>query len=96
MMKTTQQTLKSIEEYLTGKADSGEELAKSLRDSLLPLLNPRTILTEMQLEGYAIVVFSPEEIGTATAKSVENRLVELGNEVISDLQESHPTENQKG
>lgn len=38
-------------------------------------------------QGYAIVVFSPDELGSATSSSLENRLVELGNEAISDLQD---------
>lgn len=44
-------------------------------------------LNEMRLAGYAVVIFSPEELGTASSRTLENRLVELGNEAISDLQD---------
>jgi hypothetical protein len=43
-------------------------------------------LNELRLAGYAVVIFSPDELGTANAKSLEERLVELGNESISDLE----------
>lgn len=45
-------------------------------------------LTELRLAGYAVVIFSPEELGTADPVFLQNRLVGLGNEAISDLQEN--------
>jgi hypothetical protein len=44
-------------------------------------------LRELRDQGYAIVVFNPEELGGAYADDVESRLVELGWEVIETLQE---------
>lgn len=44
--------------------------------------------SELRLAGNAIVIFSPGDLGTADPSTLQNRLVELGNEVISDLQES--------
>jgi hypothetical protein len=35
--------------------------------------------------GYAVVTFTPDEIGDADPWRVEDRLVELGNQVIVDL-----------
>ena len=44
-------------------------------------------LNEMRLAGYEVVIFSSEELGTASSRSLDNRLVELGNEASSDLQD---------
>ena len=35
--------------------------------------------------GYAVVVFSPEELDGAEADRIEDRLIELGWDIISDL-----------
>lgn len=43
-------------------------------------------LNELRMAGYAVVIFLPDELGGASAKSLENRLVELGNQAITDLQ----------
>lgn len=37
------------------------------------------MLRALRHEGFAIVVFHPEEIGNANPRRVEDRLVELGN-----------------
>ena len=42
-------------------------------------------LEELYDEGYAIVMFTPEELEGADSTSVENRLVELGWQIINDL-----------
>ena len=42
-------------------------------------------LNELRMAGYAVVIYSPDELGGASAKNLENRLVELGNQVIDDL-----------
>jgi hypothetical protein len=42
-------------------------------------------LEELYNEGYAIVMFTPEELQGADSNSVEDRLVELGWEIINDL-----------
>jgi hypothetical protein len=80
-------TLKAIEGYLASKADHGDEVASGLRNMLKPLLNSRQIIRELRDDGYAVVLFSPTELGSASARSLESRLVELGNEAIDDLQE---------
>ena len=48
---------------------------KDLKEAILAL----------RTQGFAVVVFSPEELKRADPGSVENRLVELGNEVIEVL-----------
>ena len=42
---------------------------------------------ELRAAGYSVVVFTPDEVGEADPIKVAERLVELGNDVISDL---HP------
>ena len=44
-------------------------------------------ISALRSQGYAVVVFSPEELRTATGTSLEKRLIELGNEAIEDLQD---------
>jgi len=44
-------------------------------------------ISELRRKGYAVIVWNPEELGSASVKHVENRCVELGHEVIADLQE---------
>ena len=41
----------------------------------------------LRQEGCAVVVFTPEELGSADQLTVQNRLAELGQQVISDLHE---------
>ena len=43
-------------------------------------------LRDLCHEGYAIIVWTPEELGNANPRRVEDRLIELGHEVIGDLQ----------
>lgn len=42
-------------------------------------------LEMLRSQGYAVVVFTPDELGTADRDSLQDRLVELGNEAISLL-----------
>jgi len=42
-------------------------------------------IKELKDEGYAVVLFNPEELEGADSDRVEDRLVELGWEVIFDL-----------
>lgn len=53
-------------------------------------------LAELRLAGYAIVAFTPDELGNADARDFENRLLELSSEVVADLQLSKSTEAMKG
>lgn len=43
------------------------------------------VLRELSESGYAVVIFDPDELNNANASYVEDRLVELGWEVIEDL-----------
>jgi hypothetical protein len=49
-------------------------------------------LRELKNQGYAIVLFTPEELEGAEADRVEDRLIELGWEVIFDLK---PLDNEE-
>lgn len=43
------------------------------------------VLRQLRDEGYALVVFTPEELKDAIPNDVESRLVELGWDVIDTL-----------
>jgi hypothetical protein len=43
------------------------------------------VLNELTFAGYAVVVWTPEEIGDLNPRKVEDRVIELGNEVIYSL-----------
>jgi hypothetical protein len=47
---------------------------------------------KMQRLGYAVVIFTPEELRGANPEHVQDRLVELGWEVINDVAEDIETE----
>ena len=47
--------------------------------------NQLKVLKEMRDAGYAVIVWSPEELGSASPDKVQDRSIELGREVISDL-----------
>ena len=42
-------------------------------------------IEELQSEGYAVIIWTPEELGEANPRRVEDRSVELGWDIISDL-----------
>ena len=42
-------------------------------------------IRELREAGYAVITWTPEEVGNANADKVENRVCELGNEVIEDM-----------
>ena len=44
-----------------------------------------TSIRELRHEGYAVIVWTPEELGNASTKDVENRSIELGFEIIETL-----------
>ena len=85
MFYTSISTLKALEGYLASKADHGDDVAKGLRQTLMPLIRPNHLAAELRAEGSAVVIFSPHELGGVSPRVLENRLVELGNEVIFDL-----------
>ena len=43
------------------------------------------VINELKNQGYAVVLFTPEELDGAEADRVEDRLIELGWDVIYDL-----------
>jgi len=45
----------------------------------------RAAINELRNEGYAVIVWTPEEIGTANPRRVEDRSIELGYDIIDDL-----------
>ena len=45
-----------------------------------------TYFTALKRMGYAVVAFAPEELKGVNPDRVEDRLIELGNEVINDLE----------
>src|SRR5690606_33458800 len=44
-------------------------------------------IRQLRAEGFAVIVWAPEELGTADPRRVEARSIELGNEVIEALQD---------
>lgn len=47
----------------------------------------------LRLAGYSVTIFSPTELQDVNPRSLENRLVELGNEAIDDLRERTSSES---
>jgi hypothetical protein len=43
------------------------------------------VLNELTFAGYAVAVWTPEEIGDLNPRKIEDRVIELGNEVIYSL-----------
>lgn len=46
----------------------------------------REVITRLRHDGFAVLVWYPEELGEANPRRVEDRLIELGHQVIEDLQ----------
>lgn len=46
----------------------------------------RQVLAELRHQGYAVIIWSPEELGDASVNQVQDRSIELGHRVIEDLQ----------
>jgi hypothetical protein len=49
-------------------------------------------IDQLRQEGYAVIVWTPDELGTASARRVEDRSVELGWDVIDALQDGESDE----
>ena len=43
------------------------------------------VVRELGHEGYAVIIWSPEELGNARVKDVEDRSIELGYDIINSL-----------
>jgi hypothetical protein len=54
------------------------------------------LCVKMQRLGYAVVIFTPEELRGANPEHVQDRLVELGWDVINDIAEDIETERLVG
>ncbi|WP_156507739.1 hypothetical protein [Halioglobus sp. HI00S01] len=45
----------------------------------------RKAIADLRSAGYAISIWTPEELGSVSRKRVEDRLVEVGHEIIDTL-----------
>jgi hypothetical protein len=45
-----------------------------------------TAIAQLRDTGYAVIIWTPAELGTASPDRVEDRSIELGWDVIADLQ----------
>lgn len=50
----------------------------------------RAFMAELQSRGFAVIIWTPEELAGASRKHVENRSIELGWQVIEDLKDIGP------
>ena len=50
------------------------------------------VLNALRHEGYAVIVWTPKELGEASPRRVEDRSIELGWDVIHDLGGPSPDE----
>lgn len=81
--------VKQVEDRLV---QLGNEVIEDLRGLAEPTsesadnsFNPSPLTRELREHGYAVVIFSPSETDGVDADDLEDRLVELGNEVIETL-----------
>lgn len=49
---------------------------------------------QLRKDGHAVIIWTPEELGDASPNRVEDRLCELGWDVISDLGGPEPTDDE--
>jgi len=45
----------------------------------------REVVEQLRSEGYAVIIWTPDELGNASAKDVQDRSIEHGHEVIESL-----------
>jgi len=50
----------------------------------------KAVVSELRSRGYAVIIWTPEELAGASRKHVEDRSVELGWQVIDDLKDMGP------
>jgi hypothetical protein len=50
----------------------------------------RAVIESLRSQGFAVIVWTPEELAGASRKHVEDRSVELGWQVIDDLKDMGP------
>ena len=44
-------------------------------------------IQELRHEGYAVIIWTPEEVGSASVNRLQDRSIELGWEIIEDLKD---------
>lgn len=47
----------------------------------------RAVINQLRSEGYAVIIWTPVELGNASARDVQDRSIEHGHEVIASLEE---------
>lgn len=47
------------------------------------------IIEDLHSAGYAVIIWTPEELGDVPADLVEDRSIEEGHQIIADLQEGY-------
>jgi len=50
----------------------------------------QAVIAELRSRGFAVIIWTPEELAGASRKHVEDRSVELGWQVIEDLKDMGP------
>lgn len=53
----------------------------------------KSVIDALRDEGYLVVIWTPEELIGVAIDHVENRVIELGNEVINNLEKDDDTPN---
>ena len=48
------------------------------------------VLRELASEGYAVIVWTPKELGDIDPQYVEERSIEFGHQIIEDMKEHRP------
>lgn len=44
-----------------------------------------TALQELVSDGWAVIIWTPEELGNASAVEVEDRLIDIGHQIIAEM-----------
>jgi hypothetical protein len=45
----------------------------------------RNVIRELTNQGYAVIIWTPEELGNASVKDIQDRSIELGHDIINSL-----------
>ena len=53
----------------------------------------QAMIDDLRSRGWAVTLWTPEELGTADPAKVEDRLIELAHDVIADLQAAEPCDD---
>ena len=52
----------------------------------MPISEATRLCDQMRAAGYAVVIFSPNEVADENVKALQDSLIEHGNAVLADLQ----------